>query len=100
MPQRGSIGPDGPPVDLRTRPREVEATSAEAGAAADRGRGSGGMPDGCAPITVVKPSPPRPSPEAYAGPTSYRRVDRPYSLLAQNEGSIASRSEKAFDLKA
>src|SRR5206468_6651152 len=61
-PQRGSTGPDRPPVDLRTRLREVGATSAEAGAAADRGRGSGSLPDGCVPITAVKPSPPRPSP--------------------------------------
>src|SRR4051794_35269466 len=57
--------PDGLPVDPRTRPREVDATSAEAGAATDRERGSGGVPDGCVPITAVKPSPPRPSPEAY-----------------------------------
>ena len=37
---------------------------------------------------------------AIAGPTFRRRVDRPYFLVAQNEGLIASRTEKAFDLKA
>ena len=37
---------------------------------------------------------------AVAGPTFRRRVDRPHFLVAQNEGLIAGRTEKAFDLKA
>jgi hypothetical protein len=37
---------------------------------------------------------------AVAGPTFRRRVDRPHFLVAQNEGLIAARTEKACDLKA
>src|SRR4051794_20315270 len=37
---------------------------------------------------------------AVAGPTFRRRVDRPHFLVAQNEGAIAGRTEKAFGLKA
>jgi hypothetical protein len=37
---------------------------------------------------------------AVAGPAFRRRVDRFHFLVAQNEGLIAGRSEKAFDLKA
>jgi hypothetical protein len=31
-----------------------------------------------------------------AGLAAYQRVDRPYSLIAQNESSIADPTEKAF----
>ena len=37
---------------------------------------------------------------AVGGPTFRRRVDRSHFLLAQNEGLIAGRTEKACDLKA
>ena len=37
---------------------------------------------------------------AVAGPIFRRRVDRHHFLVAQDEGLIASQSEKAFDLKA
>ena len=37
---------------------------------------------------------------AVAGPTPRRKVDRSHFLVAQNEGLIAGRTEKAFDLKA
>ncbi len=35
-----------------------------------------------------------------AGLAAYQRVDRPYSLIAQNESSFADQTEKAFDFKA
>ena len=35
-----------------------------------------------------------------AGSAAYQRVDRPYSLLAQNEGSATDQTEKAFVFRA
>ena len=35
-----------------------------------------------------------------AGSAAYQRVDRPYSLLAQNEGSVTDQTEKAFVFRA
>ena len=35
-----------------------------------------------------------------AGSAAYQRVDRPYSLLAQNEGPATDQTEKAFVFRA